>query len=293
MVEAASVKSAVDAAIAALAREARGRVPGSLGDGIAYAMTGEGKRIRGRLLLAAYRAVGGRGDAAPLAAAVEAVHAYSLVHDDLPCMDDDALRRGRPTVHVAFSVPMATVVGLAMIPLAARAAFRAAIALGLSQDAAAGVAQRLMEASGAHGMVGGQARDLEAEGRQISLEELKNIHLGKTASLIEASVAIGGLGGGGTRAQISALERFGRNVGLAFQIADDVLDVTATSEELGKTAGRDLDLQKSTYPALLGLEEARRMAEELAGRALRALDEAGLDASELRELAEFAVRRRR
>jgi geranylgeranyl pyrophosphate synthase len=284
-------RQSIGDALARLAREAATLVPGRVGEAIAYALSGEGKRIRGRLVLAAYHGCGGTGDAHDLAAAVEVVHAYSLVHDDLPCMDDDDVRRGRPTVHRAFDVPTATAVGLVMIPLAARAAWRGAESLGLAPAARARIVRCLMRASGAEGMVGGQLMDLEAEGEQVTLEQLERIHHGKTGSLIEASVVIGGLGAGASQPVLDALAGYGASVGLAFQIADDVLDVTSTTAQLGKTAGRDLDLRKSTYPALLGVDGARARAEALMSRAMAGLDEAGVAAGELRELAEFAVRR--
>ncbi|MCC6319353.1 MAG: polyprenyl synthetase family protein [Gemmatimonadaceae bacterium] len=283
---------AIDAALGRIAFGMPPFVPGRLGEAIGYALAGEGKRMRGLLVLAAYQACGGRGDASLLAAAVEVVHAYSLVHDDLPCMDDDDVRRGRPTVHRAWDVPVATVAGLVMIPLAARAAWDGASSLGLAPAARGAIVRRLMRASGAEGMVGGQLLDLDAEGEQVTIERLRQIHRGKTGSLIEAAVAIGGLGASAPPTVIAALERYGACVGLAFQIADDVLDVTATTAELGKTAGRDLQLRKSTYPGLLGIDAARARAEGLADEAVAALDLAGLDAGSLRELATFAVQRR-
>ena len=285
-------RAAVDASLVALADEARTQVPGVVGEGVAYALQGGGKRMRALLLLGAYRACGGTGDAAPLAAAVETVHAYSLVHDDLPCMDDDAVRRGRPTVHRAFDVRTATAVGLVMIPLAAQAAWRAAVGLGLGREECAAIVRRLMHASGAAGMVGGQLLDLDAEGQAVDLDALERIHRLKTGTLIEAAVVVGGLAARAQETVVAALERYGAAVGLAFQIADDVLDVTATSEELGKPARRDLDLRKSTYPALLGVDGARARAAGLVDTACAALRDARLEAAELERLARFAVDRR-
>lgn len=282
---------AIDAALARLANDAQHAMAGAVGEAIAYALAGGGKRVRGLLVFHAYRACGGAGDPSGLAAAVEAIHAYSLVHDDLPCMDDDDMRRGRPTLHRVYGVPVATVVGLAMIPLAARAAWRAALALGAGRVAAADVVRRLMRASGAEGMVGGQLMDLEAEGREASLAELEAIHAGKTGSLIAASVLVGGMVAGATASQREALEAFGNHVGLAFQIADDILDVTATTEALGKTAGRDLDLAKSTFPSLLGLDGARARAASLVDSACAGLRSAGIRSSPLEALAAFAIHR--
>ena len=285
-------RAAIDAALATIAADAAREVGGVAGEAIGYALSGEGKRIRGLLVAAAYDTCGGRGAPWELAAAVEVVHAYSLVHDDLPCMDDDDVRRGRPTVHRAFDVPVATAIGLAMIPLAAQAAWRGAASLGLLPERRAAVVQRLMRASGAAGMVGGQLMDLDAEGQAVNLETLQRIHHGKTGCLIEAAVVIGGMGAGASPGALAALEGYGRRVGLAFQIADDVLDVTATTAELGKTAGRDLALGKSTYPALLGVGGAKALAEGLLGEAISGLEGAGLGGEALRSLATFAVRRR-
>lgn len=284
-------RAAIDAALGELGAVARRLVPGAVGEGIAYALAGEGKRLRGLLVVAAHGACGGTGDATRLAAAVEVVHAYSLVHDDLPCMDDDDMRRGRPTVHRVFGVPVATAVGLAMIPLAARAALHGARDLGASPVRCAEIVARLMRASGAEGMVGGQLLDLDAEGRGVPLEELEAIHRGKTGSLISCAVAVGGVAAGASAAEVQALERYGDLVGLAFQIHDDVLDVTASTEVLGKVAGRDVALAKSTYPSLLGLDGARERAASLAQEAVAGLTRVGLRSAALEELARFAVDR--
>ncbi len=227
-----------------------------------------------------------------LGAAVEVVHAYSLVHDDLPCMDDDDMRRGRPTVHRAFGVPAATAAGLAMVPLAARAVTDAAQALGLDDVQTGAIVRELMRASGAGGMIGGQLLDLEGEGAPLTLAQLERVHRMKTGALISASVQIGGLAALASAEILAAFERYGSAVGLAFQIADDVLDVTATTDELGKTAGRDAALKKSTYPALMGLAEARARADKLCEHACSALREAGIQSPQLEALARFVVDRR-
>jgi geranylgeranyl pyrophosphate synthase len=267
------------------------RVNPSVAEAIRYSLLGGGKRLRGVLLLAAYRAAGGQGDACALAAAVEVVHAYSLVHDDLPCMDDDDVRRGRPTVHRVFGVQTATIAGVAMVPLAARAACRAAMALGLVGPAAGRIVTELMRASGAGGMIGGQLLDLQGEGRPLSLADLERIHCAKTGALITAAVVIGGLAARTRPEVLSALSHYGACVGLAFQIADDVLDVTATTDVLGKTAGRDLALRKSTYPSLLGIEGARHRAESLVEEGCAALADVGALTHALEDLARFSVRR--
>lgn len=263
----------------------------SLGDAARYAMLGPGKRIRGVLLLAAYDAAGGRGDAATLAAAVEIVHAYSLVHDDLPCMDDDDLRRGRPTVHRKWDVGTATVTGVAMVPLAVRAALAGASSLDLDPATRSRVVTELMCAGGAGGMIGGQLLDLESHGADFSLADLERIHHGKTGALIAAAVRIGGLAAGASARQLGALGNYGHAIGLAFQIADDVLDVTGTSARLGKTAGRDAALGKQTYPALLGVEGALGRAAALVADACGAVEAAGLDGARLQGLAKFVILR--
>lgn len=261
-------------------------------EAIRYSLLGEGKRLRGILLLEAYRACGGTGDAHDLAASVEVVHAYSLVHDDLPCMDDDDVRRGRPTVHRVYGVPTATAAGLAMVPLAARSAWHAARALGLPESEAGDIVRELMEASGGGGMIGGQLLDLEAEGVHMSVDALERVHRLKTGALIMASVTLGARAARSTDAQRLALARYGSSIGLAFQIADDVLDITATTDQLGKTAGRDLDLHKSTYPALLGVEGAIAKAVALVEDGCAALAEERLLTPTLEQLARFIVERR-
>jgi geranylgeranyl pyrophosphate synthase len=240
---------------------------------------------------AAYRTAGGQSDASILAAAIEIVHAYSLVHDDLPCMDDDDMRRGRPTVHRAFGPRIAMAAGVAMVPLAAAVALDAGRALALSRSSLGALVAELMRASGAGGMIGGQLLDLEGEGRPLGLEDLEQIHRAKTGALICASVRLGGIAARVDPSQLAAMSRFGDAIGLAFQIADDVLDVTATSDRLGKTAGRDLDLAKSTYPAVLGVEGARQRAESLVAEGCASLRSAGLLSTELDTLARFVVER--
>ena len=288
----AAEKAAVDAALTTFANLYLRSMDGPVADAVTYSMLGEGKRLRAILLLASYHAAGGTGDASALAAAVEVVHAYSLVHDDLPCMDDDDMRRGRATVHRAYGIPAATSAGLAMVPLAARAATDACRALELCNAEAGAILRELMRASGAGGMVGGQLYDLEGEGAPLTLAELERVHRMKTGALIAASVRIGGLAAQANAETLAAFERYGLAIGLAFQIADDVLDVTSTTDELGKTAGRDAELQKSTYPALLGLDGAKARADRLCEEACLALQEAGIRSPQLEALARFVVDRR-
>jgi geranylgeranyl pyrophosphate synthase len=270
----------------------REEIPGRDGEALAYALATPGKRVRPALLLASYRAVGGASEAvAEVAAAVETVHTYSLVHDDLPCMDDDDLRRGRPTTHVAFDVPTATRAGYLLVPVAARVLSAAAEALALPPAALGRMAIELFRSGGIQGMVGGQWLDLEAEGRTLALEDLMAVHRGKTGALIRASCSLGAIAAEAGPAGVAALTSYGEDIGLAFQIADDVLDATGTSEELGKTAGRDAQLAKSTYVSVMGVDAARAEAERLARRAVGHLDEAGVPSGALGALAGYIVTR--
>jgi geranylgeranyl pyrophosphate synthase len=270
----------------------RGEVGGREGEAFAYALSTPGKRVRPALLIAAYRAAGGREDAiAGVAAAVETVHTYSLVHDDLPCMDDDDLRRGRPTTHRQFDVATATRIGYLLVPVAARVLAGAAAELGLSDATLGRMAEELFQAGGIEGMVGGQWLDLEAERRRLTLDDLIEVHRGKTGALIRSACALGAIAAEASSAAVAALTAYGEDVGLAFQIADDVLDATGTSEELGKTAGRDAELAKSTYVSLLGVEAARAEAERLARRAVEHLDRAVVPSGALGALAGYIVTR--
>ena len=288
----AEARRATDGILSEWGRRLEAEVAGEVGRGLAYALAGPGKRIRPALVLASYRAAGGTDAAiAEVAAAVETVHTYSLVHDDLPCMDDDALRRGRPTTHVTFGVPVATRVGFRLVPVAARMLAAGAARLGLDSAALGRVAGELFQASGIEGMVGGQWLDLEAERRELSLAELREVHRGKTGALIRASCVIGGLAAGAGRAPLEALASYGEDVGLAFQVADDVLDTTGTSDQLGKTAGRDEELLKSTYVRLLGVEGARAEALRLADRAVARLAAGGVRSDALTALAGYIVNR--
>ena len=286
-------RAAIDRALATFCDRYLHGVATGVADAIQYALTGGGKRLRGLLFLRAFEAAGGDAGSkpAPLAAAIEVVHAYSLVHDDLPCMDDDDVRRGRPTVHRVYGVAAATAAGLAMVPLAAVAALDAARELGLDDGAAGAVVRELMVASGAGGMIAGQLLDLAGEGLPLPLEELQRIHAAKTGALIAAAAIIGGRAARAPADRLAALARYGEAIGLAFQIADAVLDVTATTSQLGKTAGRDQALHKSTYPALLGVDGARARAATLVAEGCDALAEVGLLTPALERLAHFTVER--
>ncbi|MDB4913392.1 MAG: Polyprenyl synthetase [Gemmatimonadetes bacterium] len=284
-------RAAVGQALADLCERQLSNVRAPVSDAIRYSLLGEGKRMRGTLFLCAFEAAGGTGNAAPLAAAIEVVHAYSLVHDDLPCMDDDDVRRGRPTVHRVYGVATATLAGLAMVPLAAKCASESARLLGLGDAAVSAIVAELMRASGAGGMIGGQLLDLEGEGRPLALSELERIHRSKTGALITAAAMLGGRAASASQGRLDALAKYGAAVGLAFQIADDVLDVTATTDQLGKTAGRDQALHKSTYPALLGIEGAVARAAALIDEGCNALQAVGLLTPDLAHIARFTVER--
>ena len=265
--------------------------PESLARTIDYAVRSPGKRLRPLLVVFAYRACGGRGDVTWLACAPEMIHAYSLVHDDLPCMDDDDMRRGRPTAHKVHGSQAAITAGATMIPLAVSVAMHGLSRLGVRPEVMKSAIAALLAGAGGGGMIGGQLRDLAGEGARLSLRELEAIHSAKTGALIAASACLGGIAAGADREQISALDRYGRSIGLAFQIMDDVLDLTSTTAALGKTARRDEALGKSTYPGLLGVDGARDRAGALMQAALAALSERGLLTQELREVANFMVTR--
>ena len=266
-------------------------VPAGIADAIRYGLKSPGKRIRPLLVIYAYRAVGGSGDASLLACGPEIIHAYSLVHDDLPCMDDDDMRRGRPAVHKVYGSRTAIMAGVAMIPVAALVVRDAARGMRLPLEVGVKLLRTLLEAGGVSGMIGGQSRDLAAEGLSLSLEEREEVHRAKTGALIVASLGMGALAAGASPEEVAALERYGRAIGLAFQIMDDVLDVTSTTSALGKTTGRDATLGKSTYPALLGVDGAQTRARALIDDGLDALAEQRLLTQELSQVANFMVTR--
>jgi geranylgeranyl pyrophosphate synthase len=258
---------------------------------IRYGLKSPGKRLRPLLVVYGYRAAGGDNDASLLATAPEVIHAYSLMHDDLPCMDNDDMRRGRPTVHRMYGSRTAILAGVAMIPLAIRVLREAARAMNLSVDVQRSLTETLVAAAGEAGMIGGQLRDLEGEGSALTLDDLQTVHMAKTAALIVASLRIGAIAAGATAAKLAAIEEYGRDVGLAFQIMDDVLDVTSTTTVLGKTSGRDVVLRKSTYAALMGVDAARQRARALIDDGLDRLKSQRLLTQELTQVANFMVTR--
>jgi geranylgeranyl pyrophosphate synthase len=285
-------REAIDSLLGDWAERLAAEIGGPDGQALSYALRTPGKRVRAALLIAAYRAAGGHSPGiAGIAAAVETVHAYSLVHDDLPCMDDDDLRRGRPTTHRAFDVPAATRAGYLLVPVAARLLAVGAAELDLSAESLGRMAAELFRAGGVEGMVGGQWLDLEAERRALSLAELIEVHRGKTGALIRAACVLGGMAAEAGPEALAGLTSFGEDIGLAFQIADDVLDATGTSEELGKPAGRDAELKKSTFVVLCGIDGARLEAERQARKAVSHLDRAHVPSGALGALAGYIVTR--
>lgn len=262
--------------------------PARLHAAMRHATLGGGKRMRPLLVYAAGTALG--ADEALLdapAAAVELVHAYSLVHDDLPAMDDDDLRRGQPTVHVAFDEATAILAGDALQTLAFSALADAGAPASLRID----WVRALADASGAAGMCGGQALDIDATGRTQALAQLQRMHALKTGALIRAAVRMGALAGGAHATTLAQLDAFATALGLAFQVRDDLLDIEASSEQLGKTAGKDVAQAKSTYPALLGIDGARSKLDELAAAMRDALAPFGDRAAALAALGDLAVTR--
>lgn len=285
------------ACAAALARVVQ-QIPvdSQVGAAMRYALAGGGKRLRPALCVACFEAVA-RTDAdervADLACAIELIHTYSLVHDDLPCMDDDDMRRGRPTTHRVFGEAVATLAGAALIPLAFRLADTAAVALELDHEARTDVARTLAMSAGAAGMVSGQVMDLEGESATFDLERLERTHAAKTGALLRGACMIGAIAARATADQVRAIDTFGRHLGLAFQITDDVLDETASTEQLGKTAGKDRSVAKATFPALLGITGATERAVTEMTAAITALSEADLATETLAYLGRFAVERKR
>ncbi len=256
-----------------------------------YSVLEGGKRVRPLLAFAAGELSGAPVERVEIAAAaVELIHAYSLVHDDMPCMDDDVLRRGKPTCHVEYDEATALLVGDALQSLA----FQLLSEHRLNEDAAKQLqmVKLLAIASGSRGMAGGQAIDLASVGKQLTLPELEQMHIHKTGALIRASILLGAHCGNLDQTQLDKLDRYGKCIGLAFQVVDDVLDSEADTATLGKTAGKDANNDKPTYVTLLGVQAAKKMAAELHGDALDTLVEFGAAAQRLRELADFIVKRK-
>ena len=265
--------------------------PHRLHEAMRYAAQGGGKRIRPLLVYAAGQ-LGDQGNAEVIAldaaaVAIECIHAYSLVHDDLPCMDDDDLRRGRPTVHKAFDEATALLVGDAL----QTRAFEILANANSDPQVRLKMISALAAASGSRGMAGGQAIDLESVGKKLDLSGLKQMHAMKTGALLSCAVELGGIAAQLSQTQMAHLETYSKALGLAFQIVDDVLDATVDSQTLGKTAGKDAAANKPTYVTLMGLDYAQKQAKELQETAIDSLDGFGASAQALKDLALFVVNR--
>jgi geranylgeranyl diphosphate synthase type II len=286
-------KKIVDAALEKYCPKAM-EFPPTLHQAIRYSVFAGGKRIRPILSMAAFDAVGGKGDGIlPFACALEMIHTYSLIHDDLPAIDDDDFRRGRPTCHKAFGEAMAILAGDALLT----EAFQLMTNCFIQSTPAGGeklmldLVNKVAQAAGISGMVGGQVVDIESEGQDVDLATLQYIHTHKTGAMILASVQIGARLGGAEGEILKPYTHYGERIGLAFQIADDILDVEGKPELLGKSTGVDLSKRKVTYPALLGIEESKRRARELIDLAIDALSPIGEQAEPLREIAQFIIAR--
>jgi geranylgeranyl diphosphate synthase type II len=282
-------RAAIDAALGRL-MPGEDVQPHSIHRAMRYSVQAGGKRVRPILCLESARIFSPDVTAVlPVACALEFIHTYSLIHDDLPALDNDDLRRGKPTCHKKFGEATAILAGDALLTLAfetlANAPIEPARRVAILSHVGA-------SAGTVNGMVGGQVADLEAEGRAIQPEELEYIHRSKTAALIRASVVAGAIGGGADEDNVERLKRFGETIGWAFQVVDDILDVEESSAALGKTAGKDAAQKKATYPALFGLEQSRQFAKDLESRAMAELETYGSRAARLRELAELIVHRR-
>jgi geranylgeranyl diphosphate synthase type II len=263
--------------------------PATIHRAMRYSLFAGGKRMRPVLALAAAEACGGKFDAAlPAACAVECVHTYSLIHDDLPCMDDDDMRRGRPTSHKVFGEGVAVLAGDALLTQAFEILAQAQPA---KRHSIAAMIRELAEAAGSLKLIAGQVADLEGEGKKATRAQLRFIHERKTAAMIETSLRLGAMSANATPAQLDALTAFGRNLGLAFQVIDDILDVTQTSEKLGKSAGKDVSAEKTTYPSVIGLEASKREAKKLTDAAHNALTPLGKRAATLRAIAAYLLAR--
>ena len=267
-------------------------LPPRLHQAMRYSVFAGGKRLRPILIIAACEAVGGPPERAlPAACAIEMIHTYSLIHDDLPAMDDDDLRRGRPTNHKVFGEANAILAGDALLTEAFRLLADAEANRGVDPAVSLRVIETIARCAGSQGMVGGQVVDMEAEENPVDFATLQYIHTRKTGALILASIQAGAWLGGGNDEQVAALNRYGETAGLAFQIADDILDIIGDQRELGKDVGSDQARGKATYPALLGLSEARRRASELRDLAIAALEPLGTSAEPLRAIARYIVER--
>ena len=263
--------------------------PATIHKAMRYSLFAGGKRMRPAVTLAAAEACGGREvDALPLACAVECIHTYSLIHDDLPAMDNDDFRRGKPTNHKVFGEGIAVLAGDALLTQAFEIT---ALSKGWPRYSHRDLVLEVAKASGSLQLIAGQVADLEGEGKKLAVSDLRYIHERKTSALLCCATRLGGMSANCTPAQLSALTDFGYHVGLAFQVIDDILDVTQTSEQLGKTAGKDITAQKATYPSIVGLEKSRTIAQQLTDKAFAALKPFKGRAAALEALAHYLLTR--
>lgn len=268
-------------------------MPATLHESMRYSLFAGGKRVRPILAIAAAEAVGNAGQAVlPVASSLELIHTYSLIHDDLPAMDNDDFRRGKPTNHKVYGEAMAILAGDALLTMAFELCTRANVEQGLDAARLVRLIQELAIGSGNAGMVGGQVLDIQAENQDIDFPTLQSIHKHKTGMLIRAAVRMGAITAGATPAQLDDLTFYAEQIGLAFQIADDVLNVTGTREELGKNPNTDAQRGKKTYPTFYGIEGAKKMAEDCVTRANARLVSFGAKADPLRELAHYITSRK-
>jgi geranylgeranyl diphosphate synthase, type II len=263
--------------------------PATIHEAMRYSLFAGGKRLRPILCLAAAEACGGKiSDALPIASAMECIHTYSLVHDDLPSMDNDDFRRGRATCHRVFGEGIAILAGDGLLTIAFEIAARARPTRRYSMTQ---IIREIASAAGSRKLIAGQVADLEAEGQPANRSLVRYIHENKTAAMLTTSVRLGAMSADAEAKKLSAMTKFGRSLGLAFQVIDDILDVTQTSEKLGKSAGKDVAAHKATYPAVIGLEASRAEARRLTNAAHHALSSFGHEAERLREIADYLLER--
>jgi geranylgeranyl diphosphate synthase, type II len=284
-------KKIVDKALDTLVPPAK-TFPHSVHEAMRYSLFAGGKRVRPILAIAAAEALGAKTkELLPLAGALELIHTYSLIHDDLPAMDNDDFRRGRPTCHKVYGDAIAILAGDGLLNMAFEVLSDIRRTNSVPANRLLFIIKEIATASGVFGMVGGQVVDMESEGRDVDFPTLEYIHTHKTGALIRAAVRVGALYARAGKSQFTALTRYGEMVGLAFQIADDILDITGTREEIGKDVGSDLKKDKKTYPSFYGLDESRRRAVEVVNKAVYSLKDFDQKADPLRELAKYIINR--
>ena len=287
----ADKRSLVDKALELLVPPAKAYPP-KVFEAIRYSLFAGGKRVRPILAIASAEALGAKtAGLLPIAGALELIHTYSLIHDDLPAMDDDDLRRGRPTCHKVYGAAMAILAGDGLLNMAFESLTDPRRLKTIPAQRLVAIIREISLASGVFGMVGGQVVDMESEGKDVDLPTLDYIHTHKTGALIRASVRTGAIYAKASEKRLKALTRYGERIGLAFQIADDILDIVGSPEEIGKDVGSDLKKGKKTFPSFYGLEESRKRAEEVTNQALAALKDFDRKADHLRDLATYIVTR--